>query len=216
MSNSELLKYVEQARQQNVADNVIKTHLLKSGWLEHDIIEALTPSKENINLPPPPVPQFGMWVSFQYILLFISLYISFTSFGGILHYGVDKLIKDEISSTANYSYFMYFGYGNDWLLKSYIAGIIVTFPLFAFLFILLKDQLRKKPGIKNLRSRKLLIYLTLVGTFVIMIGHLISTVYGFLGGSTTLRAFAHLGVTFLVAGSVFIYLLNEVHEDRKT
>ncbi|MBI2595937.1 hypothetical protein HYW46_04355 [Candidatus Daviesbacteria bacterium] len=212
MANSELIKYITQARTQKVTDEQIKAHLIKSGWSEHDVNEALAPSTPGINLPPPPVPQFGMWVSFQYILLFICLYVSFTSLGGILHHAVDQLIKDSIDRTT----LNYLSYADNWLLKGYIAGIIVTFPVFAALFLLLKHQLITKPGIRNLRARKVLIYLTLVGTFIIMISHLISTIYGFLGGTTSTRSFAHLGVTFLVAGSIFVYLLNEVREDRKT
>ncbi len=213
MANSDLLKYIEAARAQKVPDETTKAQLIKSGWSEHDVTDALTPSSASgPSLPPPPVPQFGMWVSFQYIILFICLYVWATSFGGILHHGVDKLIKDELDNTS----LNYYGSVDDWLLKTYIAGISVAFPIFALLFIVLKRQLLNKPAVKNLRARKILIYLTLVGTFLIMLGHVIMTIFNFLGGNTSMRSLGHLGVTFLVAGSIFVYLLNEVREDRKT
>lgn len=212
MANTDLEKYIQNARSQKVSDEEIKIQLVKSGWAEDEVAAALTPQSEHsVNLPPPPVPHFGMWVGFQYIILFICLYVSFSSLGGILHYAVDKNITDTLDKT-NYNYGSYF---NDYLLKGYLAGIIVTFPIFITLFLLLKRQAILKPAIKNLRSRKLLIYLTLVGSFVFMVGHLIATIYSFLSGTTTTRSFAHLGVTFVVAGSVFFYLLAEVRSDRK-
>ena len=212
MASIELEKFISTAKSKNVPDDQIRSTLVKSGWSETEVNQAFSPQSPGINLPPPPVPHFGMWVSFQYIILFICLYVSATSFGGILHAAVNDYLPDNIDNT-------YSGYGNyfdDFLLKGYLAGIAVTFPVFAILFLLLKHQLLIKPGVKSLRARKILIYLTLVGTFIIMISHLIMTVYGFLGGNTTLRSLAHLGVTFLVAGSIFVYLLNEVREDRKS
>ena len=212
MPNPDLEKYIISAKEQKVPDQEIKTQLVKSGWSESDVNEALAPKPtNNVNLPPPPVPHFGMWVTFQYVILFISLYVSATALGGILHNAVTRFISDPLDETRYYSS----GF-DDFMLRGYLGAIIVAFPIFAFLFVVLKKQAIEKSGVRNLRARKILIYLTLVGTFIIMIGHLIGTVYGFLGGSVTTRSLAHLGVTFLVAGSIFFYLLNEVREDRKS
>ena len=211
MPNPELEKYIASAREQKVPDDQIRSQLIKSGWPESDVGEALAPKPlSSVGLPPPPAPHFGMWVTFQYIILFISLYVSGTALGGILHNAVNRFISDPLDQTRYYSSGV-----DDFMLRGYLAAIIVAFPIFAFLFVILKKQAIEKSGVRSLRARKILIYLTLVGTFVIMIGHLIGTVYGFLGGSVTTRSLAHLGVTFLVAGSIFFYLLNEVREDRK-
>jgi len=210
MPNPDLEKYIAAAREQKIPDEEIKSQLVRAGWPESDVIGTLTPkSTIGTNLPPPPVPRFGMWVAFQYIILFITLYLSATAVGGILHEAVDNIFKDRLDP---------YDYGrsiNNWLLNFYIAFLIVGFPIFAWLFVVLKKQAIEKPGIKNLGARKFLIYLTLVGTFLIMIGHLIGTVLSFLNGDIALSSFFHLGVTFLVAGSIFIYLLLAVKEDRK-
>lgn len=211
MASSELIKYIESAREKKASDEKIKSALISAGWGENEIAEALKPKSDSLELPPPPVPHFNMWVSFQYVLLFISLYISATSFGTILHYAVNQYIPDKLDE-LNYSY----SYGlTDWMLSSGIAGIIVTFPIFAVLFILLKRQTLERPAVKNIKLRKILIYLTLIGTFLVMIGHLIYTIYSFLEGSTTTRSGAHLLINLIIAGSIFGYLLGEVREDRK-
>lgn len=164
---------------------------------------------ETLNPIKPQPPHFSMWIGFLYIILFISLYISFTSFGGILHYAVNQYFKDPIEQSA-YSLLNI----DKTLLKMYIAGIIVSYPIFAILFIILKKQIFKNPAVKNLTVRKLLIYITLIITFLIMIGHLTMTLYGFLSGKSTIASFMHFLVTFSVAGSIFIYFLLEIFEDR--
>lgn len=211
MSNPELIKYISAAREKKVTDDLIKIELVKHGWPEREVVEALNPTQSiSLDLPPPPVPQFSMWITFQYFILFISLYVTASSIAGMLHYLVDTKLPDPV---VNNRYNM--GYVDDYLLKMYIAGLSVGFPIFAGLFLSVNKQIIDRPAIRNLPDRKKLIYGTLGMTFVIMIGHLIFTIYAFLNGTTTVRSFGHLGVTFLVAGSIFLYLLHDVREDRK-
>ena len=213
MPNPELEKFVTTSRENKISDPAIKDQLIKSGWNEDDVTAALTPTISAVpNIPPPPVPQFGMWVAFQYVILFISLYISASALAGIMHIGVDNSITDTLSNNYGYDYSSSF---NDFFIKAYLASLIVAFPIFAALFIILKRQMLHIPAVRNLRIRKILFYLTLIGTFLLMIGHLILTIFGFLSGSVTGRSIGHFGVTLLVAGSIFIYLLLEVREDRK-
>ena len=214
MPNSNLEKYVASAREQKVPDNEIRDQLVKAGWSESDITTALSPQpSSNVNLPPPPAPRFGMWVAFQYILLFISLYVTATAVSSIFHYAVDDFIKDPIDRTGRYSGFsLLFGE----LVLVHVAALIVAFPIFGALFFIVKKEAMAKPAIRGLKVRKILIYITLVITFLILIGHLIGTVYSFLSGTVSTRTLAHLAVTFTVTGSIFAYLLREVWEDRKS
>lgn len=172
--------------------------------------EALMPKRDTpADLAPSPVPHFGMWVAFQYIILFIALYVSATSFVGILHYLVKKLIPDALDKTSYFSAF------EDSLMRGYLAALIVAFPIFAFLYLVLKKQVLQKPAIRNLRVRKLLIYITLVATFVIMLYDIIKTIYDFLSGTVTTRSIANFLVTILVAGGIFLYFILEVKGDRR-
>lgn len=211
MEDTNLQKYITDLKSKNVPDDAIKAQLIKSGWSQQDVDRTFIGNLPEAQLPPPPVPHFSMWITFEYILVFICMYVSFTALGGILHYAVDKNIPDSLDKTTySYGYML-----NDYLLQGYLASIIVTFPIFAILFIILRRQSIEKPAIKNIRSRKILIYFTLVVTFIYMIFHLITTVYQFLQGTSTSRSLLHLGVNLLVAGSIFIYLLFEVLGDRK-
>lgn len=212
MPNPNLEQYIKVAREQKISDLDIKTQLVKTGWPDSEIDQALNPkTSPSLPMSPPPIPQFGMWVAFQYVIFFIALYVSATSLGGLVHHMVDTYIIDAVNTINRYS-----GGFNDFMLKGYIAALIVSFPIFAYLFLVLKRLTIKNHAVKNLKARKLLIYITMVGTFIIMLIHLISTIFNFLDGRTTMNSLAHLGVTFIIAGSIFGYLLHEIQEDRKS
>ncbi len=214
MSQQDLNEYIKTARETKASDEAIRAQLLKFGWSEAEVNDGLAKKEaQSVALPPPPAPHVGMWVSFQYILLFISLYIAATALAGILNIAVDKNIKDSLDNVS-YSY----SYGSDFnasLVRGYLAALIVSYPIFVFLFLHLTKQLAAKPFLRGLRARKFLIYLTMVVTFIILISHLIIIIYGGISGTVTGRSIAHLFVTLIVAGSIFGYLLQDVREDRK-
>jgi len=159
--------------------------------------------------PAQPVRHFGMWISFEYILMFICLYVSFTALGGILNLAVDKYVPNATDSFSSGMVSL-----QTSILPGYLAAMLVTYPIFAFFYYHLNKQVLNTPDIKSLRSRKLLMYLTLVITFIIVISQLIGTLYGFFQGTSTMNTALHFSVTLLVAGSVFVYLLADVRGDR--
>lgn len=213
MPAQELLDYIKTAREKKIADETIKSTLISNGWQEVDVNTALAPTSQvgnDIPLPPPPpVAHIGMWVGFLYILMFIALYILATAIGGIFHFWIDKLIPDPANSLGDVKSVFF-----DLVIPAYVAAIIVSFPIFAYLAIMLKKQLSKNLAIKNLRSRKILIYITLIGTFLIMTSNIIGTIYSFLTGTFTFNALGHLFITFIIAGYIFYYFLHEVKSDK--
>lgn len=206
--------YIEEARAKKIPDVKIKETLLSAGWNEDQVNTSLNPKAVDPLLPPPPPPptaHIGMWTGFLYILFFISLYVLATSISGIFHQWIDTVIPNTKDNLDAYTQ----GY-TKYLMQGFVAAIIVSYPIFLTLAIILKKQLVKNPAVRDLRSRKLLIYITLISTFLIMICHVIATIYSYLGGTLTDNALSHLGITFLIAGSIFLYFITEVKYDRKT
>lgn len=207
MPNPELVKYITTLRQQLVNDNTIKNTLLSSGWPEDEVLGALIPQ-----VPLPPAPKktrFSMWITFQYTIEFITLYIWATAFGGIIHFAIDKNFPDQLKALS------YSSMIGSYVMPGYLSAIIVSYPIFAFLLFILKKQERQNPEIKNIRTRKVLIYFTLIVAFLILVSQLISGVFSFLNGSASLNSFMHILATFLIAGSIFLCLLFSVWDDRK-
>ena len=213
---SELSTYITNAREKKIPDEDIRKTLLSTGWPVDQVNTAFAQETTDTLLPPPPpFPQVGMWTGFVYTIFFISLYVLATSTANILHVLVDNLTIPPQPFRDYYDGFFSL-FHNTTMISIALAAIIVSYPIFAILAVLLKRQLKKKPYVRNLRSRKLLIYSTLVGTFLIMLGHLISTIFNFLVGSGTLTTVGHLAVTLLVAGLIFGYFLSEVKNDNKS
>ena len=220
MVSKELHSYIEKLRKNGTADEVIKQNLITAGWQKIDIDQAL-----NLPTPPtPPAPNFrdqsietqsnlqsapSMWDAFEHILLFISLYVLATAIAFILHYFIDHWFP-AIGDTNRY---IARGFAKT-MLRIYNASLIVSYPLFVFFFWRITKRTMEFPPLRNLRSRKFLIYLTLVVTFLIMISYIIYTIFSLLEGNITVNFVLHLIVTLTVAGSVFGYYLQQVREDR--
>lgn len=208
-------EYIKKLRSQNIPDDQIKQSLLSATWPLNDVIAAMyPPPSPNKGIPVPPRPlnakgQHSMWDAFEHILLFISLYVLATSIALILHFFIDHWLPG-ITEERKYS-------GGSWqfaMLRGYVAAVIVSYPLFAFFFWRVTKRTIETPSLRTLKSRKFLIYFTLVVAFLIMIGYVIAAIYNFLNGNLTINFILHILTTLSVAGTLFGYYLQQVREDR--
>jgi hypothetical protein len=229
----ELNAYITKARDKKLTDEQIKNQLNEVGWSTEQITEALA-QESDLPVPPiPPVTHVGMWTGFLYTIFFISLYILSLAIAGIFNIWIDKpLMVTTVNNTSNalggalinnsnsinspYDFLSStFNIDMTQLVRAFVAAIIVSYPVFLFISILLKKQLKTQPSIRSLRSRKVLIYLTLIMTFLILLGDIVIGIYDFLAGSITSITIRHLLVTILISGPIFIYFITEVKNDRK-
>ncbi len=223
MINAQLICYIRLARDQNISALEIEKNLIEVGWNTEAIQKALKLSDQpDIPLPPTDFKiqpqqsihspnQNSMWDAFEHILLFITLYVLATSAALILYYFVDKWVPGITEDAYN----TYARQSQLSRLRSSIAAAIVSFPLFAFFFLRVTKRTMENPHIRNLKSRKFLIYLTLVLTFLIVIGNVIHIIYNFLSGNITANFILSFLVTIFISGIIFLYYLNQIKEDRK-
>jgi hypothetical protein len=198
-----------------VPEDTIKGRLVKEGWGE-DVIEQHmyppTPRPDDHDEDPNTNMMFGapsMWDAFEHILLFISLYVLSISIGLALYFFIDEWFPAITQYSQSDSYWRY----NS--LRGFIAAIIVAYPLFSFFFWRVTKRTLQNPGLRTLKSRKALIYLTLIITFIIVVCYVIGTIYAFLSGDLTLNFILHFLVTVLISGIIFGYYLQQVKEDRQ-
>lgn len=167
-------------------------------------------TKNNANL--------GMWVGFLHVVFFISLYFLATSSASILHEAVNRFVKDPLElETAARSYLGLFSISSfkEYWLRYSLASLIVSYPIFTFLFILIKRLEMKRPEAGNFRIRHLLIYITLTVTFIFFNYAFIKVLYAYLDGSLTMRSILHMVVTVSISFVIFVYYLFAIKEDRK-
>lgn len=220
MAYSELNDYVKKARKEHLPEADMKRDLRSAGWLDRDIDVAL---RDNplITPPTPPadyrgIPLSGlaavssptMWDAFEHILMFISLYVLAVTLALTFHLFINRWFP---TVPEGYRGGMNADIGE---LRGYMAALIVSFPLFAFFFLRITARTIKNPLIRALGARKFLIYATLVVTFVIVTGSIISIIYNFLNGNVSINFFMHFVVTTVISGIVFAYYLQQVKEDR--
>jgi hypothetical protein len=223
MVDQNLKNYIKNKRDQGLIDGEIKQKLLSVGWSENLINQAILEDDEiplpnhSESIPAPKynreeLPAGNFWDAFEHIVMFISLYIFSTALALILHYMVDKYL----SQTALDSYNSYRSSSmDDEYITSCLSAIIVAFPIFLYLFRKITNRTLKNPLLRKNRSRKLLTYMTLIGTFIILVVQAITTVYSFLNGNITFNFLAHFAVTCSISGAIFGYYFSEVKEDRK-
>lgn len=213
----EIVEYISKSKQQKIPEDQIRSQLKNTGWLESDIQKAFDMAN-TASFPSPPVPpshksrvltsDYGIWITFAHVLLFISLYSLAISIGALLNQFVDIWIPTELTVRTVSTFY-------EFTMKISLAALIVSWPFFSLLFLYTTKKTTENPTVRNIRSRKLLIYTTLVITFVILLWSLTQTVYNFLNGSVTTNFLAHFAVTVGISGIIFTYLLNQVKHDRK-
>lgn len=214
MPGDDIKNYIDQSRKLGLSQSQIKTQLLSLGKTEKEISKAfgISNDTELTTLTRMTESHFSLWIAFEYFLMFFCLLISSVGLGIILHHGIDQIIPDVIEKTSSISI--------SSIDKTFItwntALIIVTYPIFVFLFIHTKKIELSKSSIRRVKSRKILIYLTLVITFLIMIFNVILALFKLLEGSVTSRFIAHALLTLFIVGGIFVYYFFEVKEDARS
>ena len=154
----------------------------------------------------------SLWDSFEHILMFFSLYILMIVLSSTLHIFIDHWFPGSLEADYTSKYLVDL---NLSLLRFYIAGLIISYPIFAFLFLNIVKRTRQYPEVRELKSRKVLTYLTLFFTFILLIFNAISIVYNFLDGNVSVNFLLHFITTGIVNGLVFIFYLHQIREDKK-
>lgn len=205
--------YIHEARKRDLSNRTIRENLLDAGWSESEV-QAAFDADLPVPVPPGKTPQHRitvagsgtMWDAFEHILLFISMYVLAFGIGAILFTFVDRWLPGVNDSS---------GYINRNGIIINMSALIVSYPLFSFLFYRITKRTLATPAIRLLKARKILIYFTLVVAFVIVISNIISLVYLILSGDVTLNVFMKIMIMLLIAGVIFAYYLQQVKEDRQ-
>lgn len=197
MNPTQLGIYIQELKDQKLSDSEIEKRLERMGWQKASIAA--------------PKASGSMWDAFEHILMFISLYVMACTIALIIHFFIDRWVPGI--SPNGYEYNTTGGWQLS-LLRGYMAALIVTYPLFSFFFLNITRRTIHNPQIRQLKSRKVLIYFTLVVTFLIVVANVTSFIFGFLNGNVTLNFFLHFATTVCVSSIVFGYYFYQIREDR--
>jgi len=93
-----------------------------------------------------------------------------------------------------------------------MAAIIVSYPIFSFVFLRLTKRTILNPGLRNLKSRKVLIYLTLILTFMMILWSFQVTIFALISGGIELNTILWFTTGLIINGSIFAYYLFQINK----
>lgn len=224
--NDTIHQFIASARKDGRTDTEIIDALTAAGWDRAVVEGALTDGADKPLVAPPPPTDTGSPANdpkpvvqalstrgLEYTIMFISLAVFALSLGWILH----SLINGA-TGTSNWV---------DNSVSFATAALIVSLPIFAFLFLRLKKAEIANSQLHDDPSRHRAIQIMLVLTFLVGLGNIITFLYSLLNGgnatagtidsstATTIVGNAlHLLVTLAIAGTIFGYYWYEEHRGR--
>ena len=166
-----------------------------------------TPQQQNPPATKPPHIEESMWSAFQNIITFISL----AFFAGSLHFLWSLFISHWLPTAKN----ELAGAPSSYGLNGSISTLLVSAPFFIFLFINTNKKYVQEPKLKKTRSKKILNYIVLVVTFIILLVRTISAINTALNDAFTINFGLNLLITFIISGTIFIYYLYEVKIEKQ-
>jgi hypothetical protein len=192
-----LQTFIRHARDRGFDHGTIRTLLLAAGWKDRDIAGAM--ANEGLELAvPEPAGARGARDAFLHLLTFASLYITVTSVIVLFYLYLDYLFPDPA--------------WGDWYAEAAldpvryaIAAVIVGFPLFLLLTVILERGLLKQPDSQVHPARRWLTYLTLFLAAAVVLGDVITLLYYFLDGALTARFVLKAVVLLVIAEVVLSY-----------
>ena len=225
--SDDLHNYIRQAQQDGTDHQTIKDRLVRAGWHPQTVGEALdmqtsntreipnAPSESSLNGSKPAKPQNPIAVvqtlstrGVEYYLMLIALAASAVSLGLVLHSIAGELLTDA-SAYAFAAGMMSFA----------SASLIVSLPIFIFLFLRLKKAELLNPRLRLDPSRRRGVQITLILTFIVGLFSAIGYVFTFFNagyggldaGYNIGLTIADLVITAVIVGGIFAYYWIDSH-----
>jgi hypothetical protein len=207
--NTELVDFTRQALASGRSRDEIVTALRQAGWAQADITSVLENFAE-VDFPipvPRPKPYLSAWEVFVYLVMFLALYATAYHLADITFEFINAKLPDPLDKAIN-------GVGFYDSIRLDISGLIVSLPLFLFMFSLANKAITRDPTKRSSRPRKWLTYLTLFIAVVSIVSDLITLVYNLLGGEFTVRFGLKVLTVAVIAGGIFYYFLADIRQDE--
>lgn len=204
----ELQAFIERALAAGHGRQAVRQALLDAGWTGAQVDDVLAQWAQ-VDFPlPVPVPRASLSPreAFQYLVLFLALYLGAWHLGHLQFALVNHLLPDAANWHASL---------DKGTVRWSLATVLIVLPLFAWLSGRIGQAVARQP-IKRLSPvRRWLTYLTLFLAAGVLVGDLTTLVYHLLGGELTLRFVLKVGVVALIAGAVFGYYLHDLRHEEE-
>lgn len=210
-TNDELVGFVRDALARGTPRAQVEEVLLRTGWSRDQVTSALG-AYADVEFPVPvprPRPYLSAREAFMYLLLFSMLYLSAYNLGVLVFGHINRAFPDAAASPS------YQEYARQ-LIRWALSALIVSFPVFLYLTVLVGRSVRRDPAKRRSNVRRWLMYLTIFAAACVLIADFITLVYNALGGELTTRFVLKVATIAVIAGTIFGYYLSDLRlEDTK-
>lgn len=202
MADDALLPFLRKAKEQGVPDESLAGVLRQNGWSDRRIYRALADYyAEALNVPIPSRPGSAENArdAFLYLLNFITLGFWTVAFWQIWDDLVKRWFPDELSFSTGSSL------RED--IAWQIAIIVVTFPVFVIIHVLIERELARRPELYDSPIRRWLTYIALVLSAVTIVIDAALMIQAWILGHLTTHFILDTIALFLIGGGIFAYYL---------
>jgi hypothetical protein len=228
--NKSLAEYVQDLKARGLHYDEISSILVEAGWSRLAAASALrgedlpapptAKTSDSHNLPPASDTLRGKTTQpiavvsnlsvrgFEYSIMFITLWAAAVSLGALLHDRVDQAFPKQND--------MYYN-DTSGTVGLALTVLLVSFPIFATMFIRLKKAERRDAELQHDPSRRKLTQLTQLVAFLFGMGYIIYFIYRLIVPSTwgdnpsVAENFLHMLVTVVIAGGIFAFYWFDDH-----
>ncbi|MCR4278461.1 MAG: DUF5671 domain-containing protein [bacterium] len=208
--NIELKTFVRDALLKEIPRKQIQSQLTKAGWPKDEIKSAMDAYADVEFAVPVPLrkPYLSAREAFLHLVMFMALYISAIGLGTLLFQFINIWLPDPIQQ-----YYMIDGIRQS--LRMGTSSLIIAFPIFLWMTMLVRGAMKKDPEKRDSKIRRWLTYITLFVAAGIIIGDLIGLLNSLLGGELTLRFFLKALIVGGISSSIFGYYLTDLRSVEK-
>ena len=143
--------------------------------------------------------------AFLHLLAMAMLYTAAIGTGVILFRFVERLLPAP-GDTA--------GFGRSDTLRSAAAALLVSLPILAIVHRTIDREMRANPASRIAPLYRVLAYLSLLVTALVMAGDLVCVIVGFLSGDLTLRFILKGIVVLLLAGGIYLWYSSDMRREE--
>jgi Domain of unknown function (DUF5671) len=208
-TNAELYPFVRDALSQGVPRGEIHGALTEAGWPQSDVAAALGGFAE-VEFPvpvPKPRPSLSARETFEYLVLFGTLYISAFSLGSLLFQLLNHFLPDAMWSVGRTA-------AITEAIRWSISWLAVSAPVFLYAARANGRAVARIPLKRRSPVRRWMTYLTLAVASGILIGDSTTLVYNLLAGEISTRFVWKVVTIALIAGTAFAYYLADLRRDE--
>lgn len=206
-ANDPLAQFVHDALVAGRSRETIRNALTEAGWSAREIETALDAFAKTDFIPPIPRPRQQLTArdTFVYLLLFFSLGFVAFNLVSLVHGMLNLALPDP---TEN-------GWMEEYTTDSIrwsIAALVVATPLYTWMTLYIRRQIRRDIGHRRSPARKWLTYLALLAAALVFVSDIVYVIYSFLGGEATLRFLLKALTIAVVSGTIFLFYLRDIEE----